>query len=266
MKQMSFFSTRKITFLTKMTAGGLMAVSIALSTQWLSGDPAYPTFPPGLLVFLVVAAVVIWGARWWWTPLIAALFSLLVTAGWVVDMPKEMLRLEHPGKLGGFAPGIFAGTLLLIVALVFTDVSGIAATMQNLRRRGKLATDGAKLACRLFGALFLVVGTMMIIGGGHVNQYHNLMHLTWGVLALAISFLGAIAVRRYLITSGAFFLTLAILGLSLGNPAADHAWRFGPMLLHSADHVFHLVIGLTFLGIGLASELSSPTLERAKEV
>ena len=47
-----------LTFLTKLTAGGLVAVAIALWTQWLSGDPAYPTFPPGPVLFIGVAAIV----------------------------------------------------------------------------------------------------------------------------------------------------------------------------------------------------------------
>ena len=32
----------KLTFLTKLTAGGLVAVAIAIWGQWLSGDPNYP--------------------------------------------------------------------------------------------------------------------------------------------------------------------------------------------------------------------------------
>src|SRR6476620_9799236 len=69
-----------LTFLTMLTAGGLVAVAIALWTQWLSGDPAYPKFPPGPVLFIGVAAIVVYGARWWWTPLIGALISLLTTS------------------------------------------------------------------------------------------------------------------------------------------------------------------------------------------
>jgi hypothetical protein len=50
-----------------------------------------------------------------------------------------------------------------------------------------------------------------------------------------------------------FYLTLAMLGLVLGNPAMNRAWYFGPILLHTGDDVFHLVLGSIFLGIGLAS-------------
>jgi hypothetical protein len=32
------------------------------------------------------------------------------------------------------------------------------------------------------------------------------------------------------------------------------AWRAGPMLLHTGDHVFHLVLGCIFLGFGFVTE------------
>lgn len=124
----------KLTFLTKLTAGGMAVVTIAIWTQWLSGDPAYPKFPPGPVFFIAIAAVVVYGARWWWTPLLGALLSLMTTVGWFVLLPRNVLRLTHPGAIGNFAAGIFLGTLLMIVALVVTDVAGFAATVQNYRR------------------------------------------------------------------------------------------------------------------------------------
>jgi hypothetical protein len=242
----------ELTFLTKLTAGGLVAVAIALWTQWLSGDPAYPKFPPGPVLFILVAAMVIWGARWWWTPLIGALISLLVTSGWFARLPGGMLRLGHPGSVGKFAAGIFIGTLLQITALLLTDIAGLAATVQNFRRAAN-TSDTAKMACRFFGGLFAVMGVLAIVAGTHVDKYHNLMHLLWGALAFAFSFLGESAAKRFSIASGAFYLTLATLGLIIGNAALNRAWQFGPMLLHTGDHIFHLVLGSIFLAMGLVS-------------
>jgi hypothetical protein len=241
-----------LTFLTKLTAGGLVAVAIALWTQWLSGDPAYPKFPPGPVLFIGVAAIVVYGARWWWTPLIGALISLLTTSGWFARLPQEMLRLGHPGEVGKFAAGIFLGTLLQIGALVLTDIAGLAATVQNFRRAGSTA-DSAKMACRFFGGLFVVMGVLVMVGGAHVDRYHNLMHLAWGALALGASFLGATVAKRFCIASGAFYLTLATLGLTIGSLVMNRAWYFGPMLLHTGDHIFHLVLGSIFLAMGLVS-------------
>jgi hypothetical protein len=42
----------------KVAASGLPAVAIALWTQWLSGDPAHPTFPLCPVLFLGIAAIV----------------------------------------------------------------------------------------------------------------------------------------------------------------------------------------------------------------
>ena len=170
-----------LTFLTKLTAGGLVAVAIALWTQWLSGDPAYPKFPPGPVLFIGVVAIVYFGARWWWTPLIGALISLLVTSGWFARLPGEMLRLGHPGQVGKFAAGIFIGTLVQISSLLLTDIAGLAATVQNFRRAGN-TSDTAKMACRLFGGLFAVMGVLAIVAHTHVDKNHNLMHLVWGAV------------------------------------------------------------------------------------
>jgi hypothetical protein len=241
----------KLTFLTKLTAGGLVAMAIALWTQWLSGDPAFPKFPPGPVIFIAVAAIVIYGARWWWTPMLGSLIALLVTAGWFARLPQAMLRLNHPNEVGKFAAGIFIGSVLQIGSLLLTDIAGLAATVQNFRRAGTVAAS-ARMACRFFGGVFVVIGVLVAVGGLG-DRYHNLMHLVWGALALGVSFLGTTAAKRFCIASGAFYLTLATLGLTIGSPAMNRAWYFGPMLLHTGDHIFHLVLGSIFLAMGLVS-------------
>jgi hypothetical protein len=163
-----------------------------------------------------------------------------------------MLRLEHPGHVGNFAAGIFLSTALQIGSLLLTDIAGLAATVQNFRRTAN-NNDTAKMACRLFGGLFAVMGVLAIVAHTRVDKYHNLMHLVWGVLAFAFSFLGLTAAKRFCIASGAFYLTLATLGMMLGNPALNRAWYFGPVLLHTGDHIFHLALGSVFLAMGLLS-------------
>jgi hypothetical protein len=241
----------KLTMLSKLTVAGLIGAAVAIWTQWLSGDPAYTKFPPGPVIF-AIAGIIVLGARWWWTPLIGALIALLVTSGWFVRLPAAILRLTHPGSVGRFAAGIWIGSNLLIVALLVTDIAGLAATVQNYRRSGSTA-DSAKMACRLFGGIFALMGIMVIVGGAHVDKYHNLMHLIWGVLAVGASFLGLTISRRFCIGSGVFYLAQAILGLLIGNPSMNRAWYLGPMLLNTGDHIFHLVLGSLFLGVGLVS-------------
>jgi Domain of unknown function (DUF4383) len=242
----------KLAFSTKLTVAGLIGVAVALWMQWLSGDPAYPKFPPGPVIFVAVAGIIVMGARWWWTPLIGALISLLVTSGWFVRMPAAILRLTHPGSVGKFHAGIWIGAVLQIVGLVVADIAGLAATVQNYRRMGA-AGDSAKMACRLFGGIFVLMGILVIVGGAHVDKYHNLMHLTWGALALGTSFMGSTVAKRFCVGSGVFYLALAILGLLIGNPSMNRAWYLGPMLLNTGDHIFHLVLGSLFLGMGLLS-------------
>jgi len=240
------------TLLTKLTVTALIVVAIALWTQWLSGDPAYPKFPPGAVFFIAVAGVIIFGKRWWWTPMIGALIALLVTAGSFVRLPGEVLRLTHPGSVGKFAAGIFLGKLLQVIGLLVADVAGLAATVQNFRHRGT-RDDTARMACRFFGGIFVLMGTLIIVGGLHVDKYHNLMHLAWGVLAVGAGVLGNTLAKRFCIGSGIFYTAVAMLGLLLGNPVMNRAWYLGPMLLHTGDHIFHLVLGSLFLGIGLVS-------------
>jgi hypothetical protein len=254
----------QLPFFTKVTVIGLVGVAIAIWTQWLSGDPAYPKFPPGPVIFVAIAAIVVMGARWWWTPLMGALITLLTTSGWFVRLPAGILRLTHPSSVGKFAAGIFIGTVLQITALVVADIAGLVATVQSYRYRGA-TSDSAKMACRFFGGIFALIGILVIVGGARVDKYHNLMHLIWGALAVGASFLGPTMAKRFCVASGAFYLALASFGFLLGNPSMNRAWYLGPMLLHTGDHVFHLVLGSFFLAAGLLPGHAS-SLQRIEQV
>lgn len=235
---------------SRLTVAGLVACALALWTQWLSGDPAYPSFPPGPVIFIAVAALVAYGGRWWWTPLIGALVSCLTTSGWFVRLPAEVQRLTHPSSVGRFGIGIFLGTLLQIVALATADVAGIVATAQNFRRRQHTG-DGVRVALRVFGALFVLIGMLVIVGHARVDPYHNLMHLTWGLLAVGASFAGTKTARYFSIASGVFYLSLGLLGIALGNPAHHFMWYVGPIRLQTGDDIFHMVLGAVLSGLAM---------------
>ena len=241
-----------LTFPTKLTVAGLVGCAIAIWIQWLSGDPAYPRFPPGPVFFIAVAAIVAFGARWWWTPLMGSTIALLVTSGWFARLPRHIQLLTNPGSIGHFAPGIFLGTLGMIIFLLLTDMAGIVATALNYRSR-KHAMESSRMVLRSFGVIFVLMGVVVIASGLHADRYHNLMHMIWGALALGASFLAGREARLFCIGSGIFYLTLAVLGLTIGDSAMERAWQAGPMLLHTGDHVFHLVLGSIFIGFGLMS-------------
>lgn len=238
-----------LTLPTKLTVAGLIGCAVAIWIQWLSGDPAYPKFPPGPVFFIVVAAIVAIAARWWWTPLIGSVIALLVTSGWLARLPKQMQRLAHPGSIGHFAPGIFLSTLAMIIFLLLADVAGVVATVLNYRSR-EHAMEGSRIVLRSFGVVFVLMGVLVIVTRLHADRYHNMMHLLWGALAFGASFLSVRAARLFWIGSGVFYLTLAILGLTIGDPALGRAWQAGPMLLHTGDHIFHLVLGMLCMGFG----------------
>src|SRR3954469_719296 len=92
---------------TKITIAALVTTAVSLWLQWLSGDPAFPKFPPGPVFFIVVAIVIFYGRRLRWTPLLGSLVSLMTTSGFIVRISAEMLRLTHPSRVGKFALGIF---------------------------------------------------------------------------------------------------------------------------------------------------------------
>ena len=144
-----------LTALTKLTVVGLAACAVAIWIQWLSGDPAYPKFPPGPVFFVVVAVIVALRSRWWWTPALGALVALLTTLGWFSRPPAELLRLSHPAQVGDCAIGIFIGTLLQLIALLVTDVAGLAPTVQNYRSTSHVEGGLVKTVCKVLGGFFV---------------------------------------------------------------------------------------------------------------
>ena len=149
----------------------------------------------------------------------------------------------------GLLQGSFA-TLGMILCLLFTDVMGLIATVQNYRSR-KHGSETQKMILRFFGAIFVLMGVVVLASGLHSDRSHNFMHMLWGAIAMAASFSSARAAKLFCIGSGLFYLALALLGLTYGDRALGRAWQFGPMLLHTGDHIFHLVLGTVFLGFGL---------------
>ncbi len=85
----------------------------------------------------------------------------------------------------------------------------------------------------------------MLLGLFQVSILHNIVHLLFGVVGLALSrsWTGS---RSYLIWGGAIYLVLWIYGLVIGHESPAN---FVP--LNTADNWLHFVLGVAMLGLGL---------------
>jgi len=84
----------------------------------------------------------------------------------------------------------------------------------------------------------------LLLGVFQVSVLHNLVHLLFGAIGLAMA-RTASGARGYLIGGGAIYLVLWLYGLIVGQ---DSAANFVP--LNSADDWLHLVLGLGMIALG----------------
>lgn len=125
----------------------------------------------------------------------------------------------------------------------------------------------AQIAALLYGIIFLIVGIAgfipgltsnigaMSFGGHHseamllgifqVSILHNIVHLLYGVVGLALSRRHG-AARAYLLIGGLVYLVLWIYGLVVNKESMAN---FVP--LNSADDWLHLFLGVTMVGLAL---------------
>jgi hypothetical protein len=129
-------------------------------------------------------------------------------------------------------------------------------------------SDLLRMAARVVGAVFLLVGVLGFIpgitsdygsmsGAGHssmamllgifqVSILHNIVHLLFGAAGIALSRTHSGA-RSYLIGGGVIYLVLWIYGLVIDQNSAAN---FVPV--NTADNWLHLVLGLGMIGLGVA--------------
>ncbi|MBT2421873.1 DUF4383 domain-containing protein [Streptomyces sp. ISL-22] len=145
------------------------------------------------------------------------------------------------------------------------------------------ATRGARTpvqqAALLVGAVFLLVGILGFIPGITTNYdtmefashdsgaellgifqvsiLHNLVHLLFGVVGLAMS-RTAPGARTFLLVGGAVYLVLWLYGLIVGH---DSDANFVP--LNTADDWLHFVLGISMIALGaLLTRRPTPATRR----
>lgn len=139
--------------------------------------------------------------------------------------------------------------------------------------------DLPRTAATVIAAVFILVGILGFIPGittnydsmafaGHtsnalllgifeVSVLHNVVHLLFGVVGLAMARTTSGAVS-YLIGGGIVYLLLWVYGLVV---SAESAANFVP--LNSADNWLHLLLGLGMAGLGLAGRQAAHAETRA---
>jgi general stress protein CsbA len=113
----------------------------------------------------------------------------------------------------------------------------------------------AKTLAYVFGVVFLLVGILgfvdnPLVGANGIfetDTLHNLVHLIFGIILLAIAMKAAAQSALWLKILGVVYLILAILGFVMGGDAL-----LGLVHANTADHWLHLVLGIVLVGAGLS--------------
>jgi hypothetical protein len=125
-----------------------------------------------------------------------------------------------------------------------------------------------RMAATVMAAVFLLVGvlgfipgattdydgmtfaghesTAMLLGVFHVSILHNIVHLLFGIVGLAMA-RTAPAARTFLIGGGVVYALLWLYGLVIDH---DSTANFVP--LNGADNWLHLFLAVGMIGLGLA--------------
>jgi hypothetical protein len=111
---------------SKLTVAALLVAALGFAIQIVSGIDT-PTVPPGLVI-LVVAATVVALLPWRWVPVVGVLAGLFLFVGFFAS--GAVGNLLDPSRFG-----VLVGAWIQFLALIVAVAVGLAATIQNYRKR-----------------------------------------------------------------------------------------------------------------------------------
>jgi uncharacterized membrane protein HdeD (DUF308 family) len=115
----------------------------------------------------------------------------------------------------------------------------------------------AKTISTILGIVFLLVGLLGFAApnmmGMHLSPLHNIIHLVSGALALYFGLKGTWeSARTFCLVFGIVYALLGVAGFLFGG--ADRMLNIIPnqLVLMTADHVVHVILGALFIIGGLS--------------
>ena len=103
----------------------------------------------------------------------------------------------------------------------------------------------------VIGVVFVLAGLLgfvndPLLGILDVDAVHNIIHLATGILALIFTSQGEEQGRKFFLIFGIVYALVTILGFMVGEGKV-----LGLFAVNGADNIFHLLVTIVFLIIGL---------------
>ena len=110
----------------------------------------------------------------------------------------------------------------------------------------------AKTIATILGVVFILVGICGFFApnllGTHLSTTHNLVHLISGAVSLYFGLAGTLsAARLFCIIFGIVYALLGVAGLALGTGDGRMLAIDDLLMLGTADHGIHILLGVVFL-------------------
>src|SRR5688500_6473101 len=144
-----------------------------------------------------------------------------------------MVSRSEPGLTGATASRSTIRTVAMVVAGIFLLVGILGFVPGVTTNYDTMQFAGHESEARLLGVF-------------QVSILHNIVHLLFGVVGLALA-RRADTARAFLIGGGAIYLALWLYGLVI-----DHESGANFVPLNSADNWLHLGLGVAMLALGIA--------------